>query len=31
MEKNCSGVGGVRGIVLGWFFVLPGANLVLID
>lgn len=30
-QKNCLGVGGVRGVVLGFFFVLPGANLVLID
>lgn len=31
-KKNRLGVGGVRGIVLRWFFfVLPGANLALID
>lgn len=31
-QKNCLGVGGVRGVVLGVLvFVLPGANLVLID
>lgn len=30
-QKNCLGVGGVRGVVLGGFFGLPGANLVLID